>query len=365
MFQRRIIYVILGIALFIFLAWFFSNIFVYITISVIFAAILRGPANYISQISVFGWQIPRVLAVIFSFLVLLLVVFLFVVTFIPLVSDQINVLSNLNYDKLFKTASEPIIWLEEFLINNNLTTEAKGFIIDSIKESFIGFITRINVSNLLNTLVGFTGSLFIGILAVAFITFFLLYEKGMVRRQFNRLIPNSYFEVTITAITKIERLLTNYLVGLLLQMTAIFTVASVGLSIFGVKYAITIALFAALANLIPYVGPIMGASFGILIGLSTHLLGNGAEGGSLLILIFKICAVFAIVQIMDNIIFQPLIFSKSVKAHPLEIFVIIFVGANLAGVVGMIAAIPVYTVLRVTVLEFYRGYNQYYVFKNN
>ncbi|MCX2742360.1 AI-2E family transporter [Mangrovivirga sp. M17] len=364
MFQKRIIYVVLGVALFIFLAWFFSNIFVYIVISVIFAAILRGPANYLSQISVFGFQVPRVIAVIFSFLVLLLVVLLFIITFIPLISDQINVLANLNYDKLFRTAAEPVNWLEEFLINNNLTSESRGFIKDSIKDNFVGFITRINVSNLLNTLVGFTGSLFIGILAVAFITFFLLYEKGMVRRQFNKLIPNSYFEVTITAITKIERLLTNYLVGLLLQMTAIFTVASVGLSILGIKYAITIALFAALANLIPYVGPIMGATFGILIGLSTQLLGNG-DGGSLLILVVKICTVFAVVQIMDNMIFQPLIFSKSVKAHPLEIFVIIFVGANLAGVVGMIAAIPVYTVLRVTVLEFYSGYNQYYVFKNN
>ncbi|QCK14835.1 AI-2E family transporter [Mangrovivirga cuniculi] len=364
MFQKRIVYLVLGVALFIFLAWFFSNIFIYIVISVIFAAILRGPANYLSQISVFGFQVPRVIAVIFSFLVLLLVVLLFVITFIPLISDQINVLANLNYDKLFRTAAEPVNWLEEFLINNNLTSESRGFIKDSIKDNFVGFITRINVSNLLNTLVGFTGSLFIGILAVAFITFFLLYEKGMIRRQFNKLIPNSYFEVTITAITKIERLLTNYLVGLLLQMTAIFTVASVGLSILGVKYAITIALFAALANLIPYVGPIMGATFGILIGLSTQLLGNG-DGGSLLILVVKICAVFAVVQIMDNMIFQPLIFSKSVKAHPLEIFVIIFVGANLAGIVGMIAAIPVYTVLRVTVLEFYSGYNQYYVFKNN
>jgi predicted PurR-regulated permease PerM len=70
------------------------------------------------------------------------------------------------------------------------------------------------------------------------------------------------------------------------------------------------------------------------------------------------------VQITDNIVLQPLIFSKSVKAHPLEIFVIIFAGASLAGVLGMIAAIPVYTIIRVVLIELYQGYKQYKIFQN-
>ncbi|MCK5372671.1 MAG: AI-2E family transporter, partial [Cyclobacteriaceae bacterium] len=77
----------------------------------------------------------------------------------------------------------------------------------------------------------------------------------------------------------------------------------------------------------------------------------------------EIASVFAIVQLTDNVILQPLIFSKSVKAHPLEIFIIIFAGATLAGVVGMIAAIPVYTIIRVFVMEIYSGYKSYHIFK--
>jgi predicted PurR-regulated permease PerM len=174
-------------------------------------------------------------------------------------------------------------------------------------------------------------------------------------------LPNKYFEVVITAFSKIEKLLSNYLIGLLVQMTAIFTLATIGLSIIGIKYAASIALFAAVANVIPYLGPILGAIFGIIVSISTANIGGPNE---VLFLIFKIVVVFAIVQLNDNLVFQPLIFSKSVKAHPLEIFIIIFVGATLGGIIGMIAAIPVYTIVRVSVAEFSQGFKQYQIFKS-
>ncbi|VAW28455.1 Uncharacterized UPF0118 membrane protein [hydrothermal vent metagenome] len=124
----------------------------------------------------------------------------------------------------------------------------------------------------------------------------------------------------------------------------------------------TIALFAAIVNLIPYLGPMLGASFAIII--TTVQSGSEVDSmNSLLMLLLKIGGVFAVVQITDNVLTQPLIFSKSVKAHPLEIFVIIFAAATLAGVVGMILAIPVYTILRVSVKELSSGYKQYRIFK--
>ena len=152
------------------------------------------------------------------------------------------------------------------------------------------------------------------------------------------------------------------MVGLLIQMLSIFTLASLGLSLLGIKFAITIAIFAAVANLIPYLGPMLGAFFGIIVSISTSGVILDTPNDYLL-LIFKIIVVFSIVQLFDNLVFQPLIFSKSVKAHPLEIFVVIFAGATLGGIVGMIAAIPVYTILRVSVIELVSGYKQYKIFK--
>ena len=201
-------------------------------------------------------------------------------------------------------------------------------------------------------------------LAVLFITFFILYEKGGIRRYLLSLVPNRYFEVTIVAVTKIERMLSNYLLGILLQMISIFTVAAFGLILVGVDYAITIAVFAAVMNLVPFLGPMMGALFGLIVGISTNSELAEANSELYLILMGKIIAVFAVVQLADNLFLQPLIFSKSVQAHPLEIFLIVFVGANLAGAVGMILAIPTYTILKVSFTEFFKGYKQYRIFRN-
>lgn len=201
----------------------------------------------------------------------------------------------------------------------------------------------------------------VSLIAITFITFFLLYENGLLSRIMISMVPNQYFELFISAIYKIEHLLSNYLIGLSFQMLAIFSIAAIGLSIFGVKYALTIAVFAAVANLIPYLGPSLGAIFGIIIGVSSSNHYNFDE--FTLILILKIAAVFGIVQIVDNVLLQPLIFSKSVKAHPLEIFVIIFAAATLAGIPGMIAAVPAYTILRVSIMEIRSGFRSYKIFQ--
>lgn len=359
---RPIFYLLGGISILFLVSLLFPDIVIYIVISLIVTTILRPLTNYLDSLYFYGYNLPRFLAVLLSFIVLILFLAAFVGLFIPLVSDQIKILSALDYETLYDKISEPIQSIEYFLINTIPNIKEQGFIINTLRENILNFVQSVDVSKLINNLISITGNFFVGILAVSFISFFMLFEKGFVRRRFISFIPNKYFEVSIGAIYKIESLLSNYLLGLLFQMLAIFTIASVGLSILGIKYAITIAVFAAVANLIPYAGPILGSAFGIIVGVTTG--GIFEFNNELLFLVVKIVSVFAVVQITDNILLQPLIFSKSVKAHPLEIFVIIFAGASLAGVLGMIAAIPAYTVLRVIFIELYRGYKQYKIFQN-
>ncbi len=362
--QRRIVAILVILSLILLVTvsvWYFTNIFVYLTISIILATILRPLTYQISRFAIAGLKIPVTVAILISFVIVIAFLSLFVVLFIPLISEQVQVLSGIDISKALDSLVTPIKYLEDLLISNNLSARPPGFMVDATKESVFDFISRINLTSVLNQLISFTGNIFIGVLAVTFITFFLLYESGIFKRQIISLVPNQYFEVFIAAINKIEKLLSNYLVGILLQMLAIFSIASIGLTIVGVNYALTIALFAATANLIPYLGPLLGSTFGILVAVSTS--GHFTFDNDLLIIVAKVFSVFAVVQATDNILLQPLIFSKSVKAHPLEIFVIIFVGATVAGIAGMIAAIPVYTVLRVTASEVYIGFNQYQVFK--
>lgn len=362
LFRKPLIFVLLAAIVFILLSWFFSSIFVYLVISIILSTILRPLTNYLANQQLFNLRMPRVLAVFISFFSLILLIAIFITLFLPLISDQIRIFANIELEQVIAKIETPLEALESFILKYQLGDFEKGFLALNIKEGFNNLIQEIEIASIIENVISLTGNVFIGLMAVTFITFFLLYEKGILRKHLINLIPNEYFEVSIAGLYKIEKLLSNYLLGLLLQMTAIFSIAFTGLSIFGINYAASIALFAAVINLIPYLGPILGAVFGILVGLST----GGVQifqSNQFLIMTIEIASVFAIVQITDNIVLQPLIFSKSVKAHPLEIFIIIFAGATLAGIVGMIAAIPVYTIIRVFVMEIYRGYKSYYIFK--
>lgn len=365
MMKRQSLRALVGLVSFLVLfglaAYVFSNIIVYFVISLIIATLLRPLVARINSIQFLGLRMPRVLAVFISFGVLLGLVFLFISMFIPLIADQIEVISSINFDALLNRLSEPIINVERFLIESKVMQQEPGFFMQNLLDGSREILANIKVNALLNSIISITGNVSVGIIAVTFISFFLLYEKGLLRKQIINLIPNGYFEVSIAALSKIENLLSKYLIGLLFQMLAIFSLASVGLSLVGVNYALVISVFAAVANLIPYAGPILGASFGVLVSISTDPVAFGTP--EFYFLILKILAVFSVVQVTDNILLQPLIFSRSVKVHPLEIFVIIFAGATLAGIPGMIAAIPVYTILRVSVMEFVAGYKAYRIFK--
>ena len=120
---------------------------------------------------------------------------------------------------------------------------------------------------------------------------------------------------------------------------------SVALSLLGIKNALLIGFFAALINVIPFIGPAIGATFAIFVTISSNL--NLDFYTEMLPLIASVVAVFAVMQLTDNFVLQPYIFSNSVLAHPLEIFIVIMIGAKIAGVMGMILAIPGYTVIRV------------------
>ena len=360
MINRTLVFLSFVVILFVLVAWLFTNIFIYVCISIVLATILRPLTNFLSHNYIFKVKFPKTLAILFSFVITVLVISLFILLFIPLIIEQTEVLSRLSFDVIYENLSGPLVSLESFLVENGiLTSEQK--LTEGIKTTMIEFISEVNFREIINNLLSITGSFFISILAIAFITFFLLYEDGIIRRQLISMIPNEYFEMFISAMFKIERLLSNYLIGLLAQMFSIFSIAALGLSLFGVNYALTIAVFAAFANLIPYLGPLLGSLFGIFVGISTS--GHFALDQVTIILMAKIFSVFAVVQATDNVFLQPLIFSKSVKAHPLEIFVVIFAAATIAGIPGMIAAIPVYTILRVSTVEVSSGFKRYHIFQ--
>jgi len=359
---KTISVVILGVLTFLFFAWYFSYIFLYFVISMVLATIMRPLTNYLSKQQIFNFRVPRAMAILMSFSLFILLISVFITLFLPLVYDQMQILSDVSLNTLMTRLDKPISWIENHFLRYNLGNYNEGFLLEGFKKSFHKLIIEMDISAIIENILFFTGSFFIGLMAVVFITFFLLFEKGLLRKQIIKVIPNEYFEVTIAGLYKVEKLLSNYLLGLLFQMTAIFTISYVGLSVIGIKYAASISLFAAVINLIPYMGPLVGSIFAVVIGFSTAGL-QVFDSNEYIILAIKILSVFAIMKLIDDMVLQPLIFSKSVKAHPLEIFIVIFAGATLAGAVGMIMAIPAYTIIRVFSLEAYKAYKSYQIFK--
>ncbi|MCS7005101.1 MAG: AI-2E family transporter [Cytophagales bacterium] len=360
-FNKTFLNILIGLSIIGLLLWLLAGVVEYCLLALVLSAILRTPINYLTQWQILGARIPRTLAVILSFILLIFIIVLFFALFVPLILDQIEVLSKLNFSEIFAKIITPIDKIENYLLGIGLLEVPKGTLQNNILHYFTNWFEKLDITSFLNQLFSYTGSILAGAFATFFISFFLLNETSYIRKKLISFIPNRYFEVSITAIIKIEKLLSNYLLGLFLQMIAIFATCSLGLSIIGIHYALTVGVFTAVANLIPYIGPLLGAVFGVFVGMSNaeaHLISQDS-----LWILSKILVVFGIVQLIDNILLQPIIFSRSVKAHPLEIFLVVVIGANLLGAIGMVMAIPAYTVIKVSVKEFYQGYLKYRFFK--
>lgn len=226
--------------------------------------------------------------------------------------------------------------------------------IDRLRKNVITFINPSRISQVLTSIFGALGNTLIGIMSVFFIAFFFLKEKGLFTSMVQSLSSNEEEDKWTTAIDESGNLLKRYFIGIAVQVILVTILVSGTLTLLGFKNALLIGFFAGLMNVIPYIGPILGAGFAVIITISSSIspdsgteVVTGAFYDILLPKLAILVLVFAVMQLVDNFLFQPNIFSKSVKAHPLEIFIIILVGAKLGGVLGMVLAIPMYTILRV------------------
>ena len=236
----------------------------------------------------------------------------------------------------------------------NTEVLASDSFFDRVKKNLFQFLDPSRIPEIFGSIVGFFGNILIAILSILFIAFFFLKQQGLFVNMIRALVPNEFEDQTAHAIDESARLLMRYFIGVCVQITIITIFISSVLGFLKFENALLIGFFAALMNVIPYIGPILGASFGIIITISSNIIRLSSNVdpaisfySDLLPQLGILVVVFAIMQLMDNLILQPNIFSKSVKAHPLEIFIIILMGAKLGGVLGMVLAIPIYTVLRV------------------
>ena len=291
--------------------------------------------------------------------VLVLLFFLFLLTglisiFVPLVVEQANNLSSLDVNTFINGLQQPLAELTKLGHRFGFIAPREN-VVEATQHAFTTWISPIQISNLFRSILLTTSDAIIGTISVMFISFFFLRERNVMLTDFIATIVSESQEHSVReAVRDTTTMLSRYFSGLLMQMVFVAFSLSLVLWILGIQNALLIAIFAALINIVPYLGPIIGCAFAIFITISSNL---GSDFYKEVVpMIIKVMVVFGFMQFLNDWIVQPLIFSNRVAAHPLEIFLVTLAGAKLGGIGGMILAIPAYTVVRIVAREFFNQY---------
>ncbi len=327
----------------------FRDLFGYLLISVGLSFAGRPIVNLVSKIKIKGKKLPSSIGAITALLSFLIVGGLVISMFGPLVASQAKALASIDTQQL---AGELKGWVA---VIDQITRQLDiGH--DSISSLLMDSTTDIvgmgSVSTIFSSILHLLGSAFIAIFSILFMTFFFLKDSNLFYKIILALTPDSKVEHIKNIMSNSSRLLTRYFSGLFVQISIVTIMVSSGLAIVGAENALLLGFIAGILNLIPYIGPLIGALIGLLIVATTY----SGEPEGWLSHIGSAAIVYLVTQLVDNFLTQPILFSKRVKAHPLEIFIVISMAGMLGGVTGMILAVPGYTLLRVIANEFLSGH---------
>ena len=314
----------------------------YVIIASILTLLARPVVKLLTSKLKFGSTLASIVAISFILIVISGVISLL----IPLVLEQGKNLSLLNVNAFQDKINTLYIEFNGYLNKFNIDLSQSLIDIEGLTKNSVEAIPV-----LLNSVGSILGSITLGILSVIFITFFLLKDGEYFENLFTQLFPTKMKKRIEKSLIEIKVLLSRYFLGLLFQITILFTIYTIILLIFGVKDAVVIAFLCALLNLIPYIGPLIGIILMSFLTMTSYL---GQDFSSVIIpkTIYVIIG-YVFAQLIDNFLSQPYIFSNSIKSHPLEIFLVILSGGILFGIVGMILAIPLYTVIKVFLKVFF------------
>ncbi len=352
----RSILVFLAIIIFIACLWYFRSIVVYILIAGVLSVVGRPLVDIFNRIRIRKWKFPNALSALLTLLIIWSLIILFFLIFVPLVTKQINYFSSIDSAKIVLLIEGPVQKIENLLRTLNPEIGDDLSLKEYISSKVTGVLNIEMIQDFLGSVISLLGNLAIAVFSITFITFFFLKDKHLFFESILMWVPDKYVDNVSNALNSVKNLLTRYFIGILIQSTCIMILIDVGMTLVGTDFqqALVMGLIIGVLNVIPYVGPWLGFFIAVTMGVASHI--NQDFSTVVVPLIYYMMIVLAVTQLIDNLIFQPVIFSNSVRAHPLEIFVLILAAGFVAGIPGMILGIPAYTVLRVFAREFFYGF---------
>jgi len=340
---------IIGFSIVIFMGWYFADVLAYILIATFLSMMGTPLVKQLDKIKIRKKKISHSLSAGVALLVMIFVFGLFMVLIVPLIIRQGNIISTIDVNELIAHYQGPMDNLDAFLVQYNIINSGETLAI-YLQSQILDVISLARFTNFFTNIISTTGSLFMGAFIVVFLTYYFLVDEKLLKNFILILSPEKYVEDLDKALHESKFLLVRYFHGILVEIIIMMTLETIGLLILGVPNALLIGFFGGLMNVIPYLGPVIGMIIGII--LATLSVVSAGEYSLIIFTVVSVLGVFGGANLLDNFVLQPLIYSKRVKAHPVEVFLAIILGGKIAGITGMILAIPTYTIIKVIARQF-------------
>jgi predicted PurR-regulated permease PerM len=344
---------IIGIALAIFLMWYFSTLTGYIVAAAVLSIVVSPITDWLSskKIKKTGKYhlFPRWLATLLTLTLVLAVFFGILFSIVPIISKQAATISQIDQEKFSKNFNA--VWnnINQFMQEYEMVEDMNRLEVE-ITKTLQSWISMKNIGMAFSSVLSFLSSFVMAVFSIFFISFFLIKDKHVFKEILLSIFPQQSQHKITNVIHKIKVLLSRYFRGILIQVTVMILLEFIGLKIFNIPNAFLIDFIGGLLNIIPFVGPLIGMLIGVILAVISTLATGAYDGIGLMVL--EVIGIFVVANVIDNVVNQPLIFSKSVKAHPVEIFLVIIAASYIGGIGGMIIAVPTYTVIRIVLKEY-------------
>ncbi len=337
---------IIGLAAIIAFAILFFKIVIYIGISLVLF-LVGYPITYrLEKIRIGKKRIPDSISALLTIVVIVSIVFGLFFLIIPPLATEINFLSELNFYDVFHNILNQFPGVKAMLLKFGTEEDLKQSLSSQVSE----YMNTKNMSLVLNNILQYFSTILGGMLCTLFITFFLLKDEKIVRNSLLTITPVGFEKEMREVLKMSKKMLSKYFVSLFIDMFIVGGLVFTFLSIAGIKNALVIAFCAGILNIIPYIGSVITMIVAIILGVSSCISAGSYE--SIASTIYTIFFTLLSINLVDGFIIQPYIFSNSVKAHPLEIFIVTLMAGTLGGIFGMVIALPVYTIIRIVAAEF-------------
>ncbi|MBR3031359.1 MAG: AI-2E family transporter [Bacteroidales bacterium] len=337
-----------------FLCWYFRSVLIYVILAFVVSLVSRPLVRLMQKVRIKGKCAPKWLLAIIAIIVVLAVLILVVTQVIPVVTGIIREASFFSDMNLLDGSMADTIndWVISVIPSLGNDFNAFDVLFDYLKK----VISEFSFTGLIGSVASAVVDLAVGLFAVVFISFFFVKDEKLFSKIVAALVPDHIENSVTGAITDIEHLLSRYFVGLIIEMFGVALIDFLGLWLIariGVTYALGIAFIAGILNIIPYVGPVIGEVIGVLLCMALHYGAGIGLDVNIWVFALIVLAIMLGAQLVDNFVYQPIIYSTSIQSTPLEVFIVMLIAGHIGGIVGMLAAIPAYTVVRVVAGRFF------------